>query len=250
MSAAGIVGDSPLFGVDYLLRFMRVALLLAIWRTLFHGRLAVSGLPLSAVLTYTLIAEVFADPLGGYTSLTDAFWDGSIANRFLRPMNVFGQFAAEAGGQWIFNFVLCSLPLFIAAPLLGVNPLPASPIAGLTFLLSLTLGVSVGLALDYIAGAIAVGLEISPPSIDRARRAVGGLLSGAIIPFTLMPWAIGKALQWTPFAALASAPLQIYTGRGDPVRLLALQAFWAVVLWPLAHRLWSTMRERMVSYGG
>ena len=106
MSATGIVGDSPLFFVDYLLRFMRVALLLAIWRTLFRNRADVSGLPLAAVLTYTLIGEAFAEPLSGYSGLTEAFWDGTISSRFLRPVNLFGQFAAEAGGQWVFNLAL------------------------------------------------------------------------------------------------------------------------------------------------
>ena len=250
MAATGILGDSPLFVIDYLLRFMRVALLLAIWRTLFRGRAEVGGLPLAAVLTYTLIAEVFAEPLSGYTSLTDAFWDGTIATRFLRPMNLFGQFAAEVSGRWVFNFAVFSLPLLVGAPLFGFNPLPASPQSGLLFVVSLALSISVGMALDYISGGIAVGLEMSPGVLERTRRAVGGLLSGAIIPLTLMPWDLGKALIWTPFAALASAPLQIYIGRGDPIRLIALQAFWAVVLWPIASRLWSAMRERMVSYGG
>ena len=106
MAATGIVGDSPLFVIDYLVRFMRVALMLAIWRTLFAAKADVSGLPLSAVLTYALISEVFAEPLSGITSLTEAFWNGTITARFLRPMNLFGQFAAESGGIWAFNFAL------------------------------------------------------------------------------------------------------------------------------------------------
>jgi ABC-2 type transport system permease protein len=118
------------------------------------------------------------------------------------------------------------------------------------FLVSLLLGVSVGLALDYISGAIAVRMEMPPFMIESARRAVGGVLSGAIIPFTLMPWSLGKALMWTPFASLGSAPLQIYIGRGNAAQLLALQAFWSVVLWPIATRLWASSREKMVTYGG
>ena len=250
MAATGIMGDSPLFIIDYILRFMRVALLLAIWRTLFQNRPSVAGLSLASVLTYTLVAEMFAEPLSGSTGMADAFWDGSIGTRFLRPMNLFGQFAAEVSGQWIFNFAVFSLPLFLCSPLFGVNPLPANPVSGLLFLISLALGISVGLAIDYISGAVGVGMEMSPGILDRARRAIVGLLSGAVIPFTLMPWNLGTVLMWTPFAALASAPLQIYIGKGDTVRLLALQAFWAVVLWPLAHWLWVSMREKLVSYGG
>ncbi len=250
MAATAIVGDSPLFVLDYLLRFMRVALLLAIWRTLFAGKPAVAGLPLSAVLTYTLISEVFSEPLGGFTGMTDAFWNGTIIARLLRPLNLFGQFAAEAGGQWLFNFGLFSVPLLLCAPVFGVSPLPASPAAAALFLVSLILAINVGLAVDYIAGAIAVGFELSPWILQRIRHAVVGLLSGAIIPFALMPWNLGRALAWTPFAAIGSAPLQIYIGKGEPLRLLAVQAFWAVALWPIATKLWAAMREKMVTYGG
>jgi ABC-2 type transport system permease protein len=250
MAAAGVVGDSPLFVVDYLLRFLRVALLLAIWHTLFQHRNMAAGLSLASVLTYTLIAEAFADLLEGNTSLAESFWDGTILSRFLRPLSLFGQFAAEAGGLWLFNFGLFSLPLLLCAPLLGVNPLPANAAAGALFAVSLALGVLVGLALDYIFGALAIGLVVPPFAIAGARRALGGLLSGAIIPLALMPWGVGKALAWLPFASLASAPLQIYIGKGNPLWLLAGQAFWAVVLWPLARWMWAVNREKMVSYGG
>lgn len=250
MSATGVVGDSPLFAVDYLMRFMRVALLLAIWRALFRNRPEVSGLPLAAVLTYTLIGEVFAEPLSGYSGLTEAFWDGTISSRFLRPLNLFGQFAAEAAGLWMFNLMLFSVPLLCCAPLFGVSALPASPAAGMLFLISLALGISVGLSMDYMAGAAAVLMEMPPYMVDSARRAVGGVLSGAIIPFTLMPWSLGKALMWTPFAALGSAPLQIYIGRGNTVQLLGMQLVWSIILWPVATWLWSVSREKMVTYGG
>ena len=250
MAAAGIIGDGPLFVADYLLRFMRVALLLSIWRTLFAGRDQVSGLPLPAVLTYTLVGEAFAQLLGGYTGLADAHWNGSISTRFLRPMNLFGQFTAEAAGAWAFNFCLFSTPLLVFALPLGVNPLPASPASAALFLVSLLLAMSVGLALDYIFGGVAIAVALPPWVAERTRRAVGGLLSGAIIPLALMPWGLGRVFAWTPFAALASAPLQIYIGRGEPVRMLALQAFWSLALWPVATAVWAMAREKMVLYGG
>lgn len=250
MAAAGIVGDSPLFIVDYLMRSLRIALLLAIWRTIFAHRGVVAGLPLASVLTYTLIAEAFADLLESNTTLADAFWDGSILSRFLRPLSLFGQFAAEASGLWLFSFALFSVPLLLCAPLLGVNPLPVNAGAGALFVCSLALAVLVGLALDYIFGALAIGMEMPPFAISGVRRALAGLLSGAIIPLVLMPWGIGKVLQWLPFASLASAPLQIYIGKGNALWLMAVQAFWVVVLWPLARWMWAVNREKMVSYGG
>ena len=54
-------------------------------------------------------------------------------------------FAAESFGGWGLGLCLFSLPLLQFAPLLGVNPLPASGAAGGLFLLSLILAVAVGL---------------------------------------------------------------------------------------------------------
>ena len=250
MSAAGIVGDNALFLLDYLLRFLRVALLLSLWRILLAGRGVVSGMTLASVLTYTLIAEVFAEPLACRTWLESAFWDGSITTRFLRPMGIFGQFAAEMFGKWAFSFCLFSLPLLLAAPLLGVNALPASSLSAVLFLLSLVLGISVGLALEYIFSALAIGLGMHPYAMNSMRAAVQALLSGAFLPLALLPWGIGNLFGLLPFAAMASIPLRIYTGTGNPPLLLATQAGWSVVLWPLAIFLWKKYRERMVSHGG
>ncbi len=86
--------------------------------------------------------------------------------------------------------------------------------------------------------------------MTQIRDAVSVLLSGAIIPLALMPWGIGDVLVYLPFASLASAPLRIYTGTGDPFFLIGLQAFWVVILWPVAHLLWNANRERLVSHGG
>jgi hypothetical protein len=49
---------------------------------------------------------------------------------------------------------------------------------------------------------------------------------------------------------MASAPLRIYTGTEDAWRLMAMQAGWAVLLWPAALACWDASRERIVSHGG
>jgi len=53
-----------------------------------------------------------------------------------------------------------------------------------------------------------------------------------------------------PFAAMASAPLRIYTETGDPLFLIGLQLFWAFALLGVAGWLWSANREKLVGYGG
>ena len=165
-------------------------------------------------------------------------------------MSLVGQFASEMSGGWIVGLVCFSLPLLLAAPLLGVDPAPASALAGLGFALSLALAISVGLALDFVFASLTVALEQPVWLVQWVRQALAVLLAGNLVPLALYPWGLGAVFEWLPFASLAWAPLAIYTGAGDAPRLLALQVFWSLALWPLAGLLFRANREKVVGYGG
>ncbi len=249
LAGSATVTESPAFLLDYLLRALRVAVLLSLWRIVL-GQGVESPVPTAAVLCYALLAEVFSDQLNVNTTLSNAFWQGTIAQHFLRPMALVSQFAAEMLGSWLVNLVFFSLPLLLAAPLLGVEPRPASASAAALFAVSLFLSIVVGLAFDFITAALTVALEQPVWLVFWVRQATSVVLSGAVVPLALLPWGLGGALEWLPFASLAWAPLSIYTGMGEPARLIPLQFFWALALWPLAGWLWRANREKVVGYGG
>jgi ABC-2 type transport system permease protein len=250
LAAGSSLGENLLFLVDYLVRFLRVAVLLAIWRVVLPHHGTISGMTLGAVLTYTLIAEVFADQLAGQTQLASDFWEGTVTTRFLQPTGLVAHYVSDMCGRWIVGFILFSVPLLLVAPLLGVNPLPASPVAAALFAVSVALAVSVGVALDFVFAALTVALEQPVWLVMRLRIAIGAILSGSLLPLALLPWGLGNVFAWLPFASMASAPLQIYVGTGAPLPLLAIQLGWSLVLWPLAFWLGRAYRERMVGYGG
>jgi ABC-2 type transport system permease protein len=250
MKATAIVGDSPLFLVNYLMRLLRVVVLLTLWRSLLPPHGATSGLTLGQVLTYTVVGEAMEELLACRTWLEDSFWNGTIATRYLRPMGIFTQFSAEMMGPVVLGIGCFSLPLLALSPLLGVDPLPASVGAGLLFLVGIAFAVTISLAMEYIFSGIAIAIRMHPFAINSMRAAVWAVLSGAFLPLALLPWGLGRIFEWLPFAATASTPLKLYIGSGDPVFMIAVQIVWALVLWPIAIWLWRLNRERMVAYGG
>jgi ABC-type uncharacterized transport system permease subunit len=249
MASAGYLADGLYVLFDYGLRLLRVLVLLALWRALLGDR-EVGGMTAGMVLTYTLAAELFRGQLSPRTDLELSFWNGIIAIHMLRPQSVVGGFAAEMVGRWAVDFVVFSIPLALVAPLLGVDPWPHSSLAGALFLASLVLGVSIGLAIELLFGALVVGIDLNVWAMRQARNALELVLAGAVVPLALLPWGLGSLLAWSPFAAMASAPLRIYTGTGDPSALMIGQLAWALVLWPLAGWVWRARRERLVGYGG
>jgi ABC-2 type transport system permease protein len=114
----------------------------------------------------------------------------------------------------------------------------------------LSLGILVGLAIELLFATLTVMFGQSPWIADYVRTALAALLSGALLPLAYYPWGLGEVFSWLPFAAMAWAPLAVYTGTGDPLRRIAIQAAWAVILWPIVNWLWTANRENVVGYGG
>ncbi len=250
MTLAGTVGDNPLFVLNHLIAILRMVVLLSIWRLIAARHGMVGEMTLPAVLTYTLIAEVFSGLLAFRTTFAAELWNSAIVMRFLRPMHIFPQYIAEALAMWGSGFLLFGLPMLALAPLFGIHPLPAHPVAAGCFLLSLLLAISVGAAIELFFGSLVIVFGQGDYAINNLRVAITMLCSGAVLPLVLLPWHLGRILSWFPFAAMASAPLQIYTETRAPMPLLLLQAAWSVILWPLALWVWRVQRERLVTYGG
>jgi ABC-2 type transport system permease protein len=250
LAAGNPLSDGPLFLIDYLIRGLRVLLLVSIWRIVIGPGGQAAGMTLDAILTYTLVAAAFAPLLDVRTQLIWTIWNGSVVTRWLQPIGMPGLYASEEAGEWAFGLATFALPALLLAPLIGVDPRPASAAHGGLFLLSLALGVTVGVALDFLFGALMLLMSETLWGIENLRNATGVLLSGALLPLQLYPWGIGELFAWLPFAAMGSAPLRVYTGTGDAALLIGSQVAWALVLWPLALWAWRASRERMASMGG
>lgn len=250
--AASRAFDGGLFYVlsGYLLRLARLVILLLLWRSLAAQGADLGELRLEQLLAYTLLAAALGEQLNVITPATTAFWEGAIVSRYLRPQPVLLQLMAETVGGWLPGLLLLSLPLLLCAWPLGVNLWPALLANGLPFLLSLLLAISLGFAFDFLFAAAVIYIKNASYQAYIIRRAVTTLFSGALIPFALFPWGLGRLLALLPFASVASAPLLIVTGVQSPWPLIGLQLAWNLVFWPLTWRVWRASQERMVSHGG
>lgn len=235
---------------NWLLRAISTLVLLSVWRALLADGADTEGLAPEQVLTYILLSAILSEQLNIVSPASTSFWEGTLANRYTRPLGVVGQLTAETMGRWIPHLLFFSLPMWILAGPIGVQLRPVSIAAGLYFLLSLALAIGLGFAMDLLFAALALYIPNAGWMALYIRNAFFTLFSGALIPFRLLPWGLGNVLELLPFGSLASAPLTMFTGMGDPLRTLLLQAGWNIVLWPFALWVWRRSEERMVAYGG
>ncbi len=237
---------------EYLVRLLQFVMLVCIWKALAREGADLGGMTLSALLTYTLMSSVLHQQLNIVSPATSALWEGSVIGRYVRPLPVIVSFIVETIGKWwIPVFLFYGLPLWLAAPLLGIRAFPADVRSGVLALVSLAFSVSIGFALDLLFASFAIRLKNGCFAVVHLRESIFALLSGELIPFALFPWNLGKLFALTPFGSITHAPLSIYIGMAkEPFLLIGLQVFWSVALWILALWVFHKSEERMVSFGG
>ncbi len=234
----------------WFLQMIALLVQLAVWRALLQAGADTGGLTVAQVLTYVTLSSCLAEQLQIVSPASTAFWEGTLANRYTRPLSVISQLIAETMGRWLPHLLFFSLPVLLVAPLAGVHLRPASTILGWAFAASLVLAISLGFSMDLLFAALAIHIPNAGWMAIYIRNAVFTLFSGALIPFRLLPWGLGSILEWLPFGSLAAAPLSLFTGMGSPAFVLGLQLLWNVILWPVTLLVWKHSEERMVAYGG
>lgn len=230
----------------YLLKLIRVVIMMILWKDLFMRGADTGGMTVEQVLSYTLMGAILEPMLDVRTPVSDWLHSGSILSNYIRPMGVFTQLTLDTIGSWAQPLIVFSLPALAAGMLLGIPVRPVTPWA----FVSLLLAVSEGFAVDYLFACVLIRMKNLSWTVYSLRNALTVLLTGSVIPFSLLPWGLGNILQYTPLGTLAGSVLAIYTGMGDVKMILIVQLIWNIILWPLALYCFERSRERIMSYGG
>ena len=242
----GKTGGGVLYMVpDMLMKVVYLVPLLFIWKTLAEsGYEAEMSVP--QLLSYTYVNALLADLTVVNTYLSAWDYDARSMELFTRPMPVFGQVIARTIGEWMPQLLLFSLPMFLAAPLLGIQILPKT----LWALPSLALGVSLGFAFEILFCCVTIRLRnVSWPTY-LIRSAVVSFFSGTVIPFRILPFGMDRWMRYQPFGSMGGAFLSLYVGSAGALEVIPAQLFWNLVIWLWAAVWFQKSRERMVSFGG
>jgi len=247
MSAAGkLNGGVPALFAGYLLKIVYLLPLVFLWRSLAAGGADLGGFTLGRLLTYTCVSAILRSQLDVQSGAVSWHYDGKIIELYRRPQTIFGQLVMTTIGGWLPEILFFCIPLMLILPLFSVNLVPESS----WFWVSLLFTISLGFAVDFLFSCFIISMKNATWMAYSFRAAVTLLLSGAIIPFDLLPWGMGSVFRLLPFGSLASAPLTLFTGMANAVDVIPLQIFWNLLLWPLAVLAFRKNMEKMVSYGG
>ena len=231
---------------------VRLYLMRAVWQALYAQNAAPAGVPLHAVLTYTVIALLMSLVLeiDGTRQIREKIREGTIATDLMKPISLPLYFFSDGLGTTMLHALLIVPALAIALLMVHVDVPPPHVLAA--FALSFVLGYLVNFLLNFLMNCVAFW-TLETFAIQLMVRWVSDLLSGQIVPLIFFPGVLQKVVLALPFAAIYSTPLLIYLGKippSDYLRAFAIQLGWFAGFALLSAVVWRAAQNRVVSQGG
>lgn len=177
---------------------------------------------------------------------------GEIAMDLIRPIDNQVLRYSQWLGVFAVDTLMVALPTWLVFRLTGVIGAPDSGVQAVLFALSVALGWLVAAGFHYLMAALTIVVTQSP-GINMFRVAVQELLSGGLVPLSLLPAWLGTLAVVFPFHAMVSSPTLIYIGRLqglDALAALGIQAAWGVGLIAAGRLLWLRLVRRVLVQGG
>jgi ABC-2 type transport system permease protein len=226
--------------------------LLAVWRVLIGDR-TLGGFSWPQMQAYLLVAFTCGLLVNSLADWRMAYRieSGMVALDLVKPIDYQLARLAEIVGGVLIELGMAAVVWLSVIAVSGGLPVP-SPGRFALFVLSLTLVLPLKFLIAYICGLACFWTQ-HYNGVRWTQLAVVGLLSGTLIPIAFFPGWLATIAAWSPFAGMASTPGLIYVGSvhgAEALRLIALQAGWAVALWLLARWAFRSALRQLTVHGG
>lgn len=216
---------------------------------------------LAMVVTYIWLGQALLGmlPWNVDAELAELIRSGGVSYELARPLDLYGYWFARTIAFRTATTTLRCIPMVIVAmfllPLLGFGQwalaLPASPVAALLFLVSITCTVLLATAMTMLMH-VSLVWTLSGEGLNRIMPSFVMVLSGNIVPLPLFPDWLQPFLNLQPFRGLVDVPFRIYCDDIAPaaaVPEIFQQIAWTLIIVQLG-RWWLARSMRAVVVQG
>ena len=234
---------------------LMTAIVGSLWMVLFRlsGKDTIGGFTRDNFIIYILIVRfiaVFSPGARAIGDMNEEIRTGNLVMRLVRPVHYLKWIVARSLAVPLVSGAIGIACVSIFASYTGAQ-LPHGPMLVL-FLLSVGATILTQYAYYMGIGTLSFWVyEVMP--IERFARALTNILSGDMLPLTIFGDTARSILQLLPFASLAFNPAGIYTGQFTlkmAALVVAVQYFWAILLWLGVARLYKAGLKKFEAQGG
>lgn len=177
---------------------------------------------------------------------------GDVATDLQRPLDFQLYWLAHDLGRAAYHALFRGVPPFLIGGLAFEVVVPSSVVVWIAFVASLALAVIASFAFRFLFNLAAFWL-VDYRGVGVLAMVASTFFSGQIVPLAFFPEWLEVTAWALPFAAMVQAPIEVWLGHADGLRLaglLALQASWAGALLLLGRVALAAGMRKLVIQGG
>jgi ABC-2 type transport system permease protein len=216
------------------------------------GAAAVAGYDAGQLVLYCWASQGLIGVVGlwGWTELGDRIRSGDVVSDLIRPVHpVLSYLAVDVGRAGHAMLTRFAVPMVVGAVFFPMY-LPRSPLTYPLFGVSIALALLVCFAGRFLVNAAGYWL-LDVRGVTVFWTFATTVLAGLSFPLHFLPSWLAALLWWgTPFPSMLQAPLDVVVERGEPLTLLAIQAWWATLLLGLCWYVQRRAERKLVIQGG
>lgn len=257
------VQNSLTYRVNFLFRalfgFIPLLATIYLWRAIYRGKPAgaeVAAYSLAQMTSYYLLVTL----VDALTMVSEDDWqiaadikDGNISQFLLKPIDYLNYRLCLYFSTRLIYLAITGIPLALFIFFLRAYfVLPSEPFAFAAFLLSVVLTGLLQFFISYTMAMLAFWvLEVS--TFIFILFAFEYIASGHLFPLDILPPALARVLEFTPFPYQMYFPVSIYMGRTTGAAMgrgLVVQAMWVLAAYALARFAWNRGIRKYSAVGG
>lgn len=227
---------------------------LSLWRALLGSGAGYNGVSYRDMINFVIINMIVSTIV--YCNigrvLLGKINDGSIANDFIKPLNLKYYLVFDNLGKNLHEAVFGCLPVCIfAIIILGFKP-PVSLVNFLLFLVAIINGIILINMINYILGLLGFWLHATW-YLYSYLSALSRLFGGTVVPIWFYPQILSDITKFLPFRFVTFEPIQIYLGKlstYSSFKVIAMQILWILILKALESFVWNRAERKVVVFGG
>ncbi|WP_309117202.1 ABC-2 family transporter protein [Saccharothrix sp.] len=214
------------------------------------GAAPVAGYDAASAVTYVWLGQGLLAfvVLWGESQLSERIRTGDVVVDLYRPWHLQAALLAEDVGRAAYAAVVRLVPPVAIGALFFPFRWP-EPHTWPLFAVSAVLALVISFGMRFILNCTTFWL-LDSRGVRNMYEVSSGLLCGLIVPLAFMPEWARDVLWATPFPYLIQAPIDVFLEQGPQWTVLALQAFWAVVVLAAGNLVLSRAVRKVVVQGG
>ncbi len=231
-----------------------------LWKAVYHysGTDIINGYNMSEMIMYVLFMASTGELIyasNTFSQFADDIYEGTLAIQLIKPIDYRLRNYFSTIGGFLSQVILKIIPLFSLSLIylyfgMGITITHWYDI--LIYLFSCFLSVTILDSVNFIFGSFTV-FTGAAFGLQMVENCVLSFLAGTMIPLSFFPTVMADILYYLPFASIASTPNLIIMGKYSIDWLLislAIQIFWAVLLYILSMLVYKKVIKNAIIAGG